>query len=148
MDRYVSRTDYASFEALAGSSDDLESRAIYLTEPLSLGRGARARQVDAVAHSGGYFAVLGVRPHLGSWPDTAEDAAVISHRLWQQEFGGAGDVLGKPLRLGLDTYSIAAVAPPGLAGIDHTAADVWLPLAPRGRAGYGAEWKTQFLFLQ
>jgi putative ABC transport system permease protein len=145
---YVSRTDYASFEALAASGADLEARATYLTESLSLGRGARARQVETVAHSGGYFAVLGVRPRLGSWPDSAEDAAVISHRIWQQEFGGGQDVIGKPLRLGLDTYSIAAVAPPGFAGIDYKAADVWLPLAPRARAGYGPEWKTQFVFLQ
>jgi len=144
---YVNRTDYATFDALAASGD-LESGAIYLTESLSLGRGARARQVETVAHTGGYFAALGVRPRLGSWPDGAQDAAVISHRLWQQEFGGAEDVLGKPLRLGLDTYSITAVAPQGFAGIDYKAADVWLPLAPRARAGYGAEWKTQFVFLQ
>ncbi len=144
---YMDRTGYATFEALTGS-DDFDSTAIYLTESLSLGRGARARQVEAVAHSGGYFAVLGMQPRLGSWPGSAEDAVVISHRLWQQEYGGAADVLGKPLRLGLDTYSIAAVAPPGFAGIDYKAADVWLPLAPRGRAGYGAEWKTQFPFLQ
>jgi putative ABC transport system permease protein len=143
---YMDRTGYATFEALA--ADDFESTAIYLTESLSLGRGVRASQVNVVAQSGGYFAVLDVQPRLGSWPGSAEDAVVISHRLWQQEFGGAEDVLGKPLRLGLDTYEIAAVAPAGFAGIDYRAADIWLPLAPRARAGYGAEWKTQFVFLQ
>src|SRR5687767_5684122 len=59
---YVDRTDYATFDALAAASDDLESSAIYLVESLSLGRGTRARQVDTVAHSGRYFAVLGMRP--------------------------------------------------------------------------------------
>ena len=38
------------------------------------------------------------------------DAVVISHALWQQRFGGALDVIGKPLRLGQRTYTIVAVA--------------------------------------
>ena len=149
---YMDRTDYATFDALATLKDDVEASAVYLTESLSLGRGTRARQVESIAHSGGYFAVLGLTPQLGSWADPAAmaraDVAVISHALWQQDFGGAADVVGRPLRLGLDTYSIIAVAPRGFAGVGYKAADVWLPLVPRASAASGPQWKTQGIMLQ
>ena len=151
-DSYVDRTGHATFEALGSMRDELEASAAYFTESLSLGRGSGARRLEAVPHSGGYFDVLGLRPAIGSWAKTSnaagEDAAVISHALWQQEFGGAPDVLGKPLRLGLDTYNIVAVAPRGFRGIGWTPVDVWLPLVPRARATYGEEWKSAAMFLQ
>ena len=53
------------------------------------------------------------------------------------------DILGKPIRLGLDAYTIVAVAPRGFAGIGFKAADIWLPLAPRGQrttARSGIRW--------
>ncbi|PYR95543.1 MAG: hypothetical protein DMF84_00370 [Acidobacteria bacterium] len=145
-DSYGDRTGYATFEALATLHDELEASAAYLSESLSLGRGQRARRLEIVAHSPGYFGVLGLQPATGAWPDasdaTREDVAVISYALWQQEFGAANDVLGKPLRLGLDTYSIVAVAPRGFRGLGWRPADVWLPLAPRAKAAYGNGWKT------
>ena len=149
---YMDRTGYATFDALTNLSDELEASAIYFSESLSFGRGESSRRLETVAHSPGYFAVLGFQPLVGSWAEASnpprEDVAVISYGLWQREFGGSLDVLGKPLRLGLDTYSIVAVAPRGFAGIDFRAVDVWLPLVPRARAAYGTEWKTQALFLQ
>src|SRR6266568_3208471 len=103
---YGDHTGYATFEAVTPLHDELEASAIYLSESLSLGRGPTARRVEVVAHSPDYFAVLGLRPLIGSWIQSSspqhEDTVVISHALWQQEFGGGSDVLGKPLRLGLD----------------------------------------------
>jgi predicted permease len=149
---FMDRTDYGTFEALSGLHDEIEASAAFFSEPLSLGRGRTARRVEAIAHSPGYFDVLGVRPTIGSWADAPntprENVAVISHGLWQQEFGGSGDVLDKPLRLGLETYSIVAVAPRGFVGIGYKAADVWLPLDSRATATFGADWKQSALFLQ
>ena len=114
----IDRTGYATFDALAAMRDEIEASAAYFSESLSLGRGPGARRLETVAHSGGYFAVLGLQPEIGSWAEASntprEDVAVISYALWQQEFGGSRDVLGKPLRLGLDTYTIVAVAARGL----------------------------------
>jgi putative ABC transport system permease protein len=151
-DSYIERTGHGAFEALASMRDELEASATYFTESLSLGRGSGARRLEALAHSGGYFAVLGIQPEIGSWAEVSngarEDAAVISHALWQQEFGGTRDVLGKPLRLGLDTYTIVAVAPRGFRGIGWKPVDVWLPLVPRARGTYGQEWRSAAMFLQ
>ncbi len=144
---YLDRTGYWTFDAIEGLHEELEASAAYMTESLSLGRGAAARRIDTVAHTPGYFVVLGLRPALGAWPNAStarrEDSAVISYALWQQDYGGARDVLGKPLRLGLDTYEIVAVAPREFRGLDWKPADVWLPLGRRARAGYGSDWPRQ-----
>jgi predicted permease len=150
---YFDRTSYSAFDAIATNRDDLESSTTYFSETLSFGRGANARLLEVIAHTPQYFAVLGVHPQIGSFGEVAtargDTLAVISHRLWQQAFGASVDVLGKPLTLGLDTYTIAAVAPRGFAGTGYSAADVWLPLERRARATYGNEWKTQpMIFVQ
>ena len=149
---YIDRLDYTTFEALEGLRDELEASAVFSSESLSLGRGLQTRRLEAVVHSPNYFAALGVQPFIGSWTDSAnptrEDTAVISYGLWRQEFGASGDVLGKPLRLGLDTYTIVGVTPRGFAGIGFKAADVWLPLVHRASFSHGPQWKTHALFLQ
>lgn len=147
---YADRTDYETLGALAGLRDELEIASAYLEESLSLGRGRQARRIGTVAHTPRYFEVLGMQPALGAWPGSKapqEDLAVISYALWQQGFGGSNDVLGKPIHLGTDTYSIAAVAPRGFRGIDKPT-DVWLPLVPRARAQFGADWKEQPFLLR
>ena len=143
-------TRYATAEALATLHEELEGSAAYFQEQLSFGRGYQARPLESVACDRAYFAVLGVHPALGSFAEACarDDAAVISHALWRQAFAGAADVIGKPLRLGTETYTIAAVAPRGFAGLAYKAADVWLPLGPRAKAAYGPEWKSGAVFLQ
>ncbi len=46
--------------------DEFEVWACYLSEALSLGRGADSRRVQVVSHSEAYFDVLGVTPQLGT----------------------------------------------------------------------------------
>ncbi|HUD40562.1 MAG TPA: ABC transporter permease [Dokdonella sp.] len=59
--------------------------------------------------------VTGVAPALGRFL-SAEDAAgstavVISHALWQSQFGGAADVLGRALRVEDTLYTVVGVMP-------------------------------------
>ena len=139
-------TDYPTFEALSASTTPLARCAVYFSESLTPGRGERARRLEVVDQSPGYFAVLGVQPAIGSFPDAAnasrEDVAVISHALWQRESAAPQTCWDSRSSVGLDTYTIVAVAPRGFAGVGFKAGDVWLPLAPRGRANYGSQWNS------
>lgn len=62
--------------------------------------------------------LLGVRPQLGRWFDPAEDRPgaalfiVISHGLWQEEFGGDPLVLGRTLTVNGEIGTILGVMPP------------------------------------
>ncbi len=96
----------------------------------------------------GYFALIGLQPALGRLFSPAEYAPgapgviVISHRMWQQKFGGRADILGRAVRARGSTgqevdrlYSIVGVLPAGFIGtVDPDISDFWLPLeqyAPR-----------------
>jgi len=65
--------------------------------------------------------------------------AVISHRLWQQNFGGAVSVLGETVRIDGRSHEIVGVAPQGMLAHDEPfAPEVWtlLPERIRTQRGY------------
>ncbi|HUH14178.1 MAG TPA: ABC transporter permease [Longimicrobiales bacterium] len=78
------------------------------------------------------FELLGVAPPLGRG-FTVEDArpgappvALISHRLWQEQYAGSTDVLGATIRLEGTATTIVGVMPEGFRFPDDQ--DLWLPL--------------------
>jgi predicted permease len=132
-----SATDILSYPDFAQmtASSRVADAAVWQEQRLTLGQGAAARQIDGAAVSGNYFALRGVRPALGRLLQPADDdvaaerAAVISHAMWQRDFGGASDVVGRTLALGGEAvYTIVGVAPRGMTSLRLAAIDVWLPL--------------------
>ncbi len=108
-----------------------------------LALGDRSASVKTTLASANYFNVLGVRPALGRFfvPDDdqaagASPVAVISHRLWQTEFGAAPGAIGRAVRINGDLFTIVGVAPPGFhgsfIGFDM---DLWLPVTMAGVMG-------------
>jgi predicted permease len=100
--------------------------------------------------SGSYFSVLGVNPILGRAfgpeVDNVRDAnpvAVISYAFWQARFGGAGDVLGRKIRILRTTYDVIGVAPPRFhgetVGVDPVA---WVPLTMQSEIVPGVDYLT------
>ena len=86
--------------------------------------------------SGNYFDVLGARPVLGRalQPDDdvrgAAPVMVLSHRTWQERFGGRADALGRRVTMhenGL-TYTVVGVMPQGLDYPRGT--DFWAAILP------------------
>jgi predicted permease len=104
-----------------------------------LAESGRADPVGGAYASGGLFATLGVNTIRGRPIEPADDVrgggpeghvAVISHRLWQQRFGGSEDAVGRRITIGRVPFTIAGVAPPGFHGLEvGQAMDVYLPLA-------------------
>jgi predicted permease len=94
--------------------------------------------VDAAYVSGRFFEVLGVTAVRGRMIAPADDGgaapdgpvAVISHRLWQQRFAGANDVIGRRLTVERVPFTIVGVMPPDFFGPDvGRAVDVMLPFS-------------------
>jgi putative ABC transport system permease protein len=99
-----------------------------------------ARLLEAGYVSANYFDVLGVRPALGRFfaPEEGLEPgdsplAVLSHALWQREFGGDPAVIGRTLVLDRQSAMVIGVAPAGFAGLrDHDGTELWLPVTMHG----------------
>ena len=127
---YLTYPDYRDLHAARSFS----AVAAYTARELTVGSGENATQVRGVLATGGYFDLLGARPHMGRF-FTNEEAklggervAVLGHGYWQRNYGGSRDAIGGTIDLGSGLYTIIGIAPRGLTTVDLTPADVWLPL--------------------
>jgi putative ABC transport system permease protein len=102
--------------------------------PYAIAGSDRIVPVQQMLASASLFAVLGVRPALGRFFGPDEDrpggphVAVLGYGLWQRQFGGSRDVLGRTLRLAGDLYTVIGVAPQGFTGVALRPVDIFLPI--------------------
>ncbi|HTI39631.1 MAG TPA: ABC transporter permease [Vicinamibacterales bacterium] len=79
-----------------------------------------------------FLDILGERPLMGrnfvasDNTPTAAKVAIIGYGLWQRDFGGAADVVGKPFRLNGKAATVIGVMPRGFAF--PTNEEIWIPL--------------------
>jgi putative ABC transport system permease protein len=91
------------------------------------------REIDAARVSAAFFRILGVRPLLGRTFDETEDVpngqpvVVLSYRLWQQQFGGDRNVVGRTVRLLDMPFKIIGVMPEQFA-LSFEPAELWAPI--------------------
>ena len=142
---YVVYADYRDAPGGGGFS----SVAVTSNVTVPLGLGTTASQVPGSLVSASYFTTLGVQPALGRFfladdddADHPRAVAVIGYALWQRQFGGRADVLGRQLDVGQNKFTIIGVAPRGFTGIELTETEVWLPVtSPSGlRFNSGPTW--------
>lgn len=109
-----------------------ESLAAYKDVSFALLGGDRPIRVDGLAASRDFFDVLGVRPAIGrefvadeDRPGAAADVVVLSHLLWQQQFGGDRSLVGQSIELDGRAHTVIGVMP---AGFEYLDAELWTPL--------------------
>ena len=112
--------------------------------------GNDVESVSGARVSAHYFEVMGIRPLVGREFTEDEDrpqgpnAVVLSYDLWQRGLHGDKDVIGKPITVKGEPYTIVGVLPP------HTYAtasgDLWTPLRP-SRTGEG-QGMNYFIYLR
>lgn len=89
-------------------------------------------QVASAGVTGGFFPTLGVRPLMGRTILPEDDAVggpdvvVLSHAMWQRQFGGRSDIVGRRVNLDGVSREVVGVMPAGFAFPQETAA--WVPL--------------------
>jgi len=114
----LSPANYRDWRAMATSFEEL---AAYHRKAMNLSGDKEPQRVEAVRVSSGLLPMLGVAPALGRLFSAEDDrdgapaTTVLSHGLWQSEFGGARDVLGKSLRLDGEPYQVIGVLPAGFS---------------------------------
>lgn len=97
----------------------------------------QAELISGQAVSGGYYGGLKVQPSLGRAITDEDDkpgaapVVVLANQFWQERFGARPDVIGQPLKLNKQSFTIIGVTPPAFTGtsqVDYHPA-VTIPLA-------------------
>jgi len=84
--------------------------------------------------SASYFRILGVRPVLGRDFDSSDDlfhgphVAIISNELWLRRFAGDKKIVGRPVTLDEESFTVIGVMPRDFENVVAPAAELWSPL--------------------
>ncbi len=142
-------SSYPDYLDYRNRSRTLRDLAAYTWTTTSLGGETRSRLLTTQLTSGNYFSLLAVTPALGRLlrpdddvMDGARQVAVLSYRLWQDQFGGDSAAVGSPIRLNQVSYTIVGVTPKAFTGLHLDGeADVYIPLlsAPVLGSDYAAD---------
>jgi putative ABC transport system permease protein len=123
---------YPNFFDWRAQSQSFERMASYYTIPMDLTGIATPVNLRGATVSPDLFATLGVKPLLGRWFIAEEEkpgirAAIISHSLWQRQFGGDPNIVGRSLTLGGRPYNVVGVMPIGFQfPIEASPVEVWV----------------------
>jgi putative ABC transport system permease protein len=139
----ISRSNYLDWTA---QNTVFEQMAVDMWGDATISDGNVPVRVQGAFVSPTYFEVFGLRPALGRAFASDEGQSgrghvvVLSHRLWSARFGADPAVLGRPIRLDDQIYTIIGVMPTGASvtfGADLADPELWRPLSldappPRG----------------
>ena len=136
----MSYPDYMDFRAKTHAFSGLTAFRLS-TFGFAADRQALPEMKAGLLVSGNFFDVLEVTPQLGRAFRREEDAVpgrdavtVISHDLWQQDFGSAPDIVGRKIHVDGMEFAIVGVAPESFTGTEQffrPALYVPLMMAPR-----------------
>jgi putative ABC transport system permease protein len=130
MQNKISPANFLDWKA---QSTSFESMAPFREATSVLNTGDRPQEVEKQLVSAELLPMLGVSPIRGRLFTAEEDkpggnpVILISHRLWQQRFGGAESVLGSKVELNATMRTVVGVLPPGFY-FRNREVDIWEPL--------------------
>jgi macrolide transport system ATP-binding/permease protein len=127
----LSRDDYDDWKRLNSSLSSLD---VYGGTGFLLRTGSLSEPVPAGRVSDGFFRTLGVTPILGRDFRPGEDRpgqpkiAILSYGTWMKRFGGRRDLIGEPISLTGEAYTVVGVLPRSFAFAPRASAELWVPL--------------------
>lgn len=134
---------YPDFDDWRRESKTFDGFATVWTFPngdVNLTGGAEPQRVSVARVSTGFFEVLGVEPLHGRTFLEEESVvgnhrrAILSHGLWQRQFGGDSAVVGRDVMVNGFPYTVVGVMPPALQSrsvqVLGTDVQLWRPLTP------------------
>jgi putative ABC transport system permease protein len=107
----------AKLADLRGQVRSLQSLAGYYLDDLNLTLPGETHSLPAALTTGPFFQTLGATPLLGRTFTEADDkngspgVAILSYALWQQQFGGDAQVIGRRIELAQKSCTVVGVMP-------------------------------------
>jgi macrolide transport system ATP-binding/permease protein len=137
-----------NFRDFRARTETLSGAAAFTFLPVRLLGGSESQEAFALAVTGEYFDVLGVRAIAGRTFGPEEDrvkggssVVVLTHRLWTTRFGSDRGVIGSTVRLNGQPFTVIGVAPPRFNGTYGLfGPDLFVPFMMYDALAPGAEW--------
>jgi predicted permease len=120
-------------------NQSFESLAAFWGGQFDLSGGTEPLRVNVARVNANLFSLLGVQPSLGRAFSSEEDrpghmVTLLSYGLWQRQFGGDPNIVGRSVTLNRQPYAVVGVMPrsfvfplPGMSQGD--ASDLFVPMA-------------------
>jgi putative ABC transport system permease protein len=105
----------ANYRDLANMTTSFQAIGAFARDAVNLSGGGEPRRVAVARVTREVLPLLGASPVAGrvfSGSDDDRRAVVISHGLWQSQFGGRGGIVGEDAILNGAAYTIVGVMPP------------------------------------
>jgi predicted permease len=130
--RGASYPDFLDWRAQVTRFEDL---AAFDGQLMTLAGTEESERIGTEFVSASYFALLGVRPAIGRTFRADEDdiakpstVVVLSDGLWKRRFGSDPSIIGRPITLNGQPFTVLGVMAPGFTGVSDVA-QMWIPFA-------------------
>jgi putative ABC transport system permease protein len=129
---------YPNYEDYAKQVDSFAGLAAFQQTALTLSGRGEPKQFQGFLVTANYFDVLGVPAEIGRTflPDEDQKpggnlVAVLSYGLWAREFGADRNMIGRPITLNGNPYTVIGVTPPEFKGtfLFSSADQIWIPVS-------------------
>ena len=125
---------YPNFLDWREQNKSFEDIGVYFnTQRFALSGAGEPTEVRGAFISHGLFEILRVSPHLGRTFTANEDrpeedaVVILGHSLWQRNFGGDPNIIGRKIMLNSRARTVVGVMPSGFRFPDT--AELWAPVA-------------------
>lgn len=146
----MTMTSYPQFRAAQGIEVVFDAVAAERSDSMTVGTGESMVQVAAVAASGSYFELAGVRAARGRLfgpgddePPVGNDVVVLSWAYFQRRFAGDASAIGTELVVNGQPLVIVGVTPRGFNGTGLSPTDLFVPLSTFARTQGSAWWTSR-----
>ena len=125
----VSSRDFLSWQE---RSTSFQSMNAWSGVSFNVATNERPEQVAGSRRTPGFFTMEGLPMLMGRdfLPEEGQPGSdhvvVLSNRLWSNHFGADRDIIGKPIRMSGESYTVVGVLPPGT--YDRFNSQLWVPL--------------------
>jgi predicted permease len=140
----------ANFRDWRETAGSLESMSAYTTRSANLVGAGEPVRVEGVAATWETLPLLGIEPAVGRWFAEEDDrtgapgTVLLSHSLWQREFGGDPGIVGRTIRLDDEAHLVLGVMPRAFA-FPRGDVEYWTPM--RFRPGAFEDRNDNFLYV-
>ena len=134
----TSTTSYATSKDWRERSQSFESVSVVRDWSITLTGEGEPEMLQGMRVSANYFSTLAIKPALGREFLPQEDSpatrrvVILSDGLWRRRFGSDAGIVGKPIALGGQSFTVAGVMPKGFEDLLSERlfhkADLWAPL--------------------